>query len=745
MKETEDRLETTNQDQLPPFIYIWTRFKSWVRRDWFVIVLFAITTILMSYPLAFKLGGDWLALGDTDTYVKLWDNWWLQNSAFKEPSLFFTDLEFHPAGLDLSHHSISWTISFLSWPLALLTNAITAYNLTILFALFTTAYAAYLLVVPITQYRAAAWLAGAIYSYAPYHLLHSGGHPDLVHLAPIPLAVLLLFTAFTKPSILAALGAAVMVGLAAFTSLYIMVFALITVGPIFLFLLIDRRRWKQRNIWPAVIVFLLVTALLLGIRLIPVFRNAAALTAAIDLKYSADRDQTDLLSYILPSHKNPLFSPYTEEIATRLGDMNFKWPAYLGIVPIALSIVALTWKKHRKIVLLWSSIGLLFVILSLGPLLRINGNLFENIVLPSQYLSWFAPIRAVGRPGFYVIGVLLPLAVLAAIGFDRLLIGLVSRRKAQIALMITLPCLLLVEYWSGEFPGESSAVNPIYEQIAQEPGDFAIIQLPMGRTKSKRYMYLQTIHQKKIVEGLSARTPDEAYQYIRSNPLLLNWSEDEPLDSCLLSRQQIILALDELIDDDFVYVIVHHSDSNIPFQNADDFSVEPFYQDNNLTAYKLADLRLQPPCQDIYERVTDLPSPESTTSISWDQKIALLGYHLPEIDPDSGLLPITLYWQALTEMENSYTAYFHIIDSETGTLVAQADVIPRGWTYPTSWWTAGEVVEDTVNLPMEDLPPGHYDLHIGWYNADTGSRLPPSSDHFLLLPGNSTLLTVLEK
>lgn len=596
----------------------------------------------MSYPLAFKLGGQWLALRDPDTYVKLWDNWWLQDYAFDGASLTFTDLQFHPSGLDLSYHSISWTVGFLSWALTSVTDSITAYNLTILIALFATAYAAYLLARSFMRYRAAAWLAGAIYSYAPYHLAHSGGHPDLVHLAPIPLAVLLLFTAISKQSVLAALGAALMIGLAGFTSLYIMVFALLTVGPVLVFLLIDKHRWSQARIWRIVIIFGVASGVLLSIRLVPIFRDGSALTDAIESKYSAIYDQTDLLSYILPSHLNPYFAPYTSEIASRFGYMSKKWPAYLGIVPLALTVIALTWKKQRKIMLLWFSIGLIFIVLSLGPILRFNGNLYEGIVLPARYLSWFPPIRAVGRPDFFVMGVLLPLAVLSAFGFDRLLRSLEGHRISQLALMIALPGLLLFEYWSGDFPGFSPNVSPFYEQLSHEPGDFAIIQLPMGRQTSKKYLFLQTIHHKPIVEGLSARTPIESYQYIQSNPLLQNWSVGEPLNCDLPKNDRFSSALDELIDDDFRYVVVHHTGSKVPDQYANYFPLEPFYQDGDLTAFKLAELRDRPLCQPIYERAFGLPSPDVSTSIVWDQKISLLGYDLPAIDSDSEELSISL-------------------------------------------------------------------------------------------------------
>jgi hypothetical protein len=594
------------------------------------------------------------------------------------------------------------------------------------------------------RYRAAAWLAGAIYSYAPYHLAHSGGHPDLVHLASIPLAVLLLFAAITRPSVLAALGAALMIGLAGFTSLYIMVFALLTVGPVLVFLLIDKHRWTQARIWRIVIIFGVASLLLLAVRLVPILRDGSALTNAIESKYTAIFDQTDLLSYILPSHLNPLFAPYTSEIAASFGFMSAKWPAYLGIVPLALTVIALAWKEQRKIVLLWLSIGLIFFVLSLGPALRLNGNLYEDIVLPTRYLSWFPPIKAVGRPNFFVMGVLLPIAVLSAFGFDRLLRVLEGHRTVKLALMFALPGLLLIEYWSGDFPGAPSTVSPFYEQLSHEPGDFAIIQLPMGRGESKHYLFMQTFHQKPIVEGLSARTPVEAYQYIQSNPLLVSWSKDEQMDCRRRNNDLYISALDELIDDGFRFVVVHHTKSNILLRYADSFPPEPFYQDRDLTAFELAELRDQSPCPPVFERVFSPPSPEVSTSIIWDQKITLLGYDLPAIDSDSEVLSIPVYWQAHSEMDKSYLTYFHLVDPETGLINAQADVIPRGWSYPTYLWAEGEVIQDTVQISMDNVPPGRYELRIGWFDAETGARLIPDTDQFQLLPDGSTLLSSFE-
>ncbi|MGB3713708.1 MAG: hypothetical protein WA996_04685 [Candidatus Promineifilaceae bacterium] len=95
-------------------------------------------------------------------------------------------------------------------------------------------------------------------------------------------------------------------------------------------------------------------------------------------------------------------------------------------------------------------------------------------------------------------------------------------------------------------------------------------------------------------------------------------------------------------------------------------------------------------------------------------------------------------------METSYVAYLHPIESETGLTIAQADVIPRGWSYPTNWWATGEVVEDAVKISMDNVPPGPYELHIGWFDEETGERLIPNSDQIQLFSDGSALLSRIE-
>jgi hypothetical protein len=75
--------------------------------------------------------------------------------------------------------------------------------------------------------------------------------------------------------------------------------------------------------------------------------------------------------------------------------------------------------------------------------------------------------------------------------------------------------------------------------------------------------------------------------------------------------------------------------------------------------------------------------PQQAQTAVWQNIIQLNGYDLSQT-PEQ--LSLTLHWQALSRPGKSYKFFIHLIDAASGELVAQADFVPRDWTYPTDWW-----------------------------------------------------------
>jgi hypothetical protein len=107
-------------------------------------------------------------------------------------------------------------------------------------------------------------------------------------------------------------------------------------------------------------------------------------------------------------------------------------------------------------------------------------------------------------------------------------------------------------------------------------------------------------------------------------------------------------------------------------------------------------------------------------SADFGDDIALLGY---DVEQGDEVLRLTLHWQAKRRMDVLYKFFVHLYAVDSGALVAQADVVPRDWTYPTTWWESGEIVSDKIPLSLEEVPPGQYRLAVGVYDAESGERL----------------------
>jgi hypothetical protein len=120
------------------------------------------------------------------------------------------------------------------------------------------------------------------------------------------------------------------------------------------------------------------------------------------------------------------------------------------------------------------------------------------------------------------------------------------------------------------------------------------------------------------------------------------------------------------------------------------------------------------------ERVFDAPEMSESVNTIFGDTLRLLGY---DLHYNGGELTLTLHWQALHRMDTAYKIFVHLFDPATGEVVAQADVMPRDWGYPTHWWEVNEVVSDPIRLSLNDLSPGAYRLAVGVYDPTSMERL----------------------
>ncbi len=93
-------------------------------------------------------------------------------------------------------------------------------------------------------------------------------------------------------------------------------------------------------------------------------------------------------------------------------------------------------------------------------------------------------------------------------------------------------------------------------------------------------------------------------------------------------------------------------------------------------------------------------APQHPVDVTYPELARLLGY---DVAPDplypGDVLEVTLYWQVLEETNRDYVLFLQVFGRE-GERIGGRDTHPGLGRYPTSRWRAGEVIADTVPVPL---------------------------------------------
>lgn len=219
---------------------------------------------------------------------------------------------------------------------------------------------------------------------------------------------------------------------------------------------------------------------------------------------------------------------------------------FLGWMTLALAVIGGIAYRRRVSIWLWTS--LVFGVLTLGPLLQINGRyrfdldgLETTVPLPFALLHFIPVIKANRAPNRNSVLLMLGLAVLAGYGVYWLL-GWLRRKRwtgrapwVQPGVAVALTAAILFEHLALPFPLSDARIPAVYAQIAAEPGDFSIMQLPLGWRNSfgvfgpekTLLQYYQSAHGKPMLGGNISRAPDFKMAYFQRIPYFQALTEIE--------------------------------------------------------------------------------------------------------------------------------------------------------------------------------------------------------------------------
>jgi hypothetical protein len=480
-------------------------------------------------PIAHQIPG-WMP-GDGDPWHSLWMLWFADVSLFERGTLpFATELLFFPRGADLSYFALVILPLLIALPLVRLVGVVATYNLLIILSLAAAGYAAFRLVDRLVQDKRAAFLAGMVFAFCPYHMGRAVEHLFLVMGAVwLPLYALLLIKAVQRGKARDLLWAPVCFLLTLLSNPYYAVFLVLfsLLYGVFWLWQADAgelRRARLRRL-------LLLAALSGGLSLPAAWLLFARPWTDTQLHVPlADATPwgADLIAYVLPNPYHPLWGAAVRPIYEGLQGNIFEQTVSPGYSVLALALLA-GYGVSRQGVRFWRLAALVFFILSLGPFLHIDGrHVFplegRTFSLPLPYLLLHVlPLVGGARVASrFNVMLMLCLAVLVGYGVrygwgqwaTRRWPGVGGHVLAGLAVAV-----ILFEYLGVPLPTLDAAIPPVYTAIAADTKPSgSLLDIPLDAAIAK-YQYYQTAHRKRLLTGFGPRPSPALSAYLKALPL----------------------------------------------------------------------------------------------------------------------------------------------------------------------------------------------------------------------------------
>ncbi len=456
------------------------------RRAVLALVVSLLAAVLHTWPLASDPAG--LSRHDNaDTTLNTWAVRWIAHALPRDPLHVFDAPIFHPERRTLAYSEPLLVPGVMAIPLAAAgLDATTIYNLLVILGFALSAWAMWRVVARWTNDEAAGAVAGLAYAFNA-HLLTRFGHLQALHAEALPLVLFALDRVVRdgrrRDGVLLGSGLA-LVGL---TSIYQLAFA---AGAVVVGLLARWPEWRRR-LAPTFVA----TALGVGLGVL-LLAPMLWQYLTVSREWGLARTPADAAAYA---------ATWRSYLATG-GRLHYAWwsAPYFGhtaalfpgvaVALLALVGVAAPPAQHGRVRMM-AAIGVLGVLMSLGPVVPFYTWLFEHVPL-------LQATRATDRWGMLA---LTALAVLAAFGTARLRTSLTGLPRHA----VTAAVLLLVtgEALRAPMPfTPTPAVPPIYARIAALPGavllEFPTYPGPQFNLNAP-YLLAQTTHFKPIVAGYS--------------------------------------------------------------------------------------------------------------------------------------------------------------------------------------------------------------------------------------------------
>lgn len=174
--------------------------KNLIRSSVLVLVIYLLLTILLNFPLWRRL--SFATYGYTgDSYGFLWQLWWGKETDRQLINGKLTPLLGAPFGSPIDYYFCEPLLLGFGRLLARVTNHFVAFNLVLLVSFPLAGLTTYWLAKYLTKNSLAAFLAGLIFAFSPYHFWQAYTHVNLSQIQWLPLFLLAWLVFLRRPQV----------------------------------------------------------------------------------------------------------------------------------------------------------------------------------------------------------------------------------------------------------------------------------------------------------------------------------------------------------------------------------------------------------------------------------------------------------------------------------------------------------------------------------------------------------------
>lgn len=523
-------------------------------KPWRILLLLVFLSLVLTWPLLLHITTH--APGDgIDDPALAWNLWWAKYSWVDRAGLdglvhnpFDGDFMFYPISINLAFYTLTLLNGALSIPLQSVISLILTNNLLLLSSFVLGGFGAYLLTLDLLRSyphrRAASIISALLYAFASAKLFYVAlGQFNIASSQWLPFIALYLVRSFRSPwrwrdgfflGLFLCLQAWAELTYGAFGVLLI---GVVVIGALVLALF---KRSYRAPAWNA-FRNAAIAAVMFVIGLAPYLANMLGDLAVegdflVEGGGFSDIFSVDVLGFLFPTQLHPLFGTLIRTLAdnSALRPDRSQWMVnkgqhlFLGFSVMLLALYGLWVNRKRTWVWAVAALTALFLLISLGPVVRFGGH---ETGIPGIFpLLLKIPFFQANRyPSRYSVVILLGMGILAALGVAALLARIKPNRRTWVA--VALAAIVLFEHLSVPLPLSDFRLPPAYEAVVTDARPGAILDLPIGWRNGFNVFgkadtiimftqWYQTFHGKPRLGGNTSRNPEQKFQYFMEHPVI---------------------------------------------------------------------------------------------------------------------------------------------------------------------------------------------------------------------------------